>query len=317
VIPALPLLPPRPGETGRKLPLKSGINRALWKGNSWFLRPVPRNHPPAHARFTTGNDEQFPPPPCFPPQGAGGGLDHAGRPRLNRAEDEMYITGRVKTASSTPGLNLYRHEIEDFVAPCPRFAKIVAVFGSAIPRRDRASLVVGAETRERIPAARTRIAQDIPAPVSAAMVLPPDVILRSSLRTHSETSSGKLSKRRPQRGCFFSGCSLAGNRRSLAQIARPRRTPRVLGEFARGVGQAMKRLRHPSGSYFRRAAFFPPRGCWCLLAPFTQSRAHHGSCAPKPTWCSRDGRRPRQGPPNTIRDAHHKCSSPSHQLCGQ
>jgi len=128
------------------------------------------------------------------PVGAAEGWINSGD-RAYRAEDELYITGRVKDIIIHAGRNLYPHEIEDVVAQVPGVRKgCVAAFGAADPGTGTERLIVVAETRERDRAAQTRIAQAITAQVSAAIGMPPDVVEVVPPNTIPKTSSGKLQR---------------------------------------------------------------------------------------------------------------------------
>ena len=129
----------------------------------------------------------------FPHGAAEGWIDSGDR--AYRAEDEIYITGRVKDIIIHAGRNLYPHEIEDVVAQVPGVRKgCVAAFGAADSAQGTERLVVVAETRELDGAARTRIAQAITAQVSAAMGMPPDVVEVVPPNTILKTSSGKIQR---------------------------------------------------------------------------------------------------------------------------
>jgi len=128
------------------------------------------------------------------PEGAAEGWINSGD-RAYRAENEVYITGRVKDIIIHAGRNLYPHEIEDVVAQVPGVRKgCVVAFGAVNSGTGTERLVVVAETRERDRAARTRIAQAITAQVSATMGMPPDVVEVVPPNTVPKTSSGKLQR---------------------------------------------------------------------------------------------------------------------------
>jgi|SRR5579872_31275 len=153
------------------------------------------------------------------PQGTAEGWINSGD-RAYRAEDEMYITGRVKDIIILGGRNLYPHEIEDVVAHVPGVRKgCVAAFGAADPAKGTERLVVVAETRERDHAARTRIAQAITAQVSSAVGLPPDVVEVVSPNTIPKTSSGKL-QRDATKKRFLSGALADKSAPAWMQITR-------------------------------------------------------------------------------------------------
>jgi 1-acyl-sn-glycerol-3-phosphate acyltransferase len=128
------------------------------------------------------------------PQGVAAGWVNSGD-RAYKAEDEIYITGRVKDIIIHAGHNLYPHEIEDVVARVPGVRKGCAVaFGAADSSTGTERLVVVAETREIDQAAQARIAQAITAQVSAALGVPPDVVEIVPPNTIPKTSSGKLQR---------------------------------------------------------------------------------------------------------------------------
>ena len=164
------------------------------------------------------------------PQGAAAGWVNSGD-RAYQAEGEIYITGRVKDIIIHAGRNLYPHEIEDVVAQVPGVRKgCVVAFGAADPTTGTERLVVVAETRERDPAARARIAQAITAQVSTALGLPPDVVKVVPPNAIPKTSSGKL-QRDATKKRFLSGELGAVRRRPGCRLHGWRRH-RVLGEFA-------------------------------------------------------------------------------------
>jgi fatty-acyl-CoA synthase len=164
------------------------------EGELWFRGPSATQ---GYYRNDAATDALF-------PQGTAEGWINSGD-RAYQAEGEMYITGRVKDIIILAGRNLYPHEIEDVVAQVPGVRKgCVAAFGAADPAKGTERLVVVAETRERDPAARMRIAQAITAQVSAAVGLPPDIVEVVSPNTIPKTSSGKL-QRDATRKLFLSG----------------------------------------------------------------------------------------------------------------
>jgi fatty-acyl-CoA synthase len=153
------------------------------------------------------------------PAGAAAGWINTGD-RAYKAEGEMYITGRVKDIIIHAGRNLYPHEIEDVVAQVPGVRKgCVVALGAADPASGTERLVVVAETRERDPAARARIAQAITAQVTAAMGLPPDLVEVVPPNTIPKTSSGKL-QRDATKKRFLSGALGAKSPPAWLQIAR-------------------------------------------------------------------------------------------------
>jgi fatty-acyl-CoA synthase len=137
-----------------------------------------------------------------------------------RADGEIFITGRVKDIIIHAGRNLYPHEIEDIVARVPGVRKgCVVAFGAADPVSGTERLVVVAETREREPGARVRLAQAITAQLSTAIGLPPDVVELVGPNTIPKTSSGKL-QRDSTKKRFLSGELASAAPPAWLQIAR-------------------------------------------------------------------------------------------------
>ena len=153
------------------------------------------------------------------PQGAAAGWVNSGD-RAYRADGEIYITGRVKDIIIHAGHNLYPHEIEDAVAQVPGVRKgCVVAFGAPDPKTGTERLVIVAETREKEPAARERIAQAITAQVTTTMGLPPDLVEIIPPNAIPKTSSGKL-QRDATKKRFLSGDLASSAPPVWLQIAR-------------------------------------------------------------------------------------------------
>src|SRR5437016_6972319 len=79
--------------------------------------------------------------------------------RAYRAEEEVYVTGRVKDIIIKGGRNLYPHEVEDLAARAEGIRKGgVVAFGLSDEGSGTEKLVVAAETRERDAGRRAAIA---------------------------------------------------------------------------------------------------------------------------------------------------------------
>jgi 1-acyl-sn-glycerol-3-phosphate acyltransferase len=172
------------------------------------------------------------------PVGAAEGWINSGD-RAYKAEDEIYITGRVKDIIIHAGRNLYPHEIEDVVAQLSGVRKgCVVAFGAADPVTGTERLVVVAETRERDSAAQGRIAQAITAQVSSAVGLPPDVVQVVPPNAIPKTSSGKL-QRDATKKRFLSGTLGAKSSPAWLQIARLALTSSA-GRIRNALGRALE-----------------------------------------------------------------------------
>ncbi len=154
----------------------------------------------------------------FPQTSAAGWINSGDR--AYRADGEIYITGRVKDIIIHAGHNLYPHEIEDDVARVPGVRKgCVVAFGTANPAAGTERLVIVAETREKEPAARARIAQAIMAQVTALIGEPPDIVEVVAPNAIPKTSSGKLRRDETKRR-FVSGKLGSSAPPAWVQIAR-------------------------------------------------------------------------------------------------
>jgi 1-acyl-sn-glycerol-3-phosphate acyltransferase len=154
----------------------------------------------------------------FPVGAAEGWIDSGDR--AYQADEEIFITGRVKDIIIQAGRNLYPHEIEDLAGRVPGVRKgCVVAFGAADPSTGTERLVVVAETREGTEAARTRIAQAVTAQVAASLGQPPDVVLVVPPHSIPKTSSGKL-QRDATRKKFLAGGLGSGTPPVWLQMAR-------------------------------------------------------------------------------------------------
>ena len=109
------------------------------------------------------------------------------------AEGELYVTGRIKDIIIRAGQNLYPDEVEDAVGSLNGIRKgQVAVFASEDPRTASERLVVLAETRQRDPAKRERLRQEVADLVSDMMSAPPDEVSLVSPGTVVKTPNGKV-----------------------------------------------------------------------------------------------------------------------------
>ncbi len=120
--------------------------------------------------------------------------------RAYRADGEFFITGREKDIILKAGRNLYPHEVEEIAAGVQGVRKgCVVAFGAADAAAGTERLVVVAETQEKVPAGRERIAREIVEQVTATIGLPPDAVQMLPPRAIPKTSSGKLRRDQTRR----------------------------------------------------------------------------------------------------------------------
>ncbi|MCF7993369.1 MAG: AMP-binding protein [Chromatiaceae bacterium] len=109
------------------------------------------------------------------------------------ADAELYLTGRIKDLIIRGGRNLYPYEVEQAVGELSGVRKgCVVAFAAADQARGSERLVLIAETRERDPARRTKLAQRVRERATDVLGSPPDEILLAPPRSILKTSSGKL-----------------------------------------------------------------------------------------------------------------------------
>ncbi len=174
------------------------------------------------------------------------GVDGAGG--AGGAGGDYYLTGRVKDIVIRGGRNLYPQEIEEAVGQVDGVRKgCVAVFGSPDPATGTERLVVLAEVRSAVPAARAALHAALQLAVSRAVVEaigePADQIVLVAPHTVLKTSSGKL--RRSACRALYEGGQLgaapAGAKRQLLRLALGALRPR-LALLARAAGQTLYAL---------------------------------------------------------------------------
>jgi 1-acyl-sn-glycerol-3-phosphate acyltransferase len=106
---------------------------------------------------------------------------------------EVFITGRAKDLIIRGGRNLYPYDLELAVGNLPGIRSgCVAVFGSREAHAVAERLIVVAETKERDPAIRDRLRDQITALAIEVVGSPPDDIVLASPHAVLKTSSGKI-----------------------------------------------------------------------------------------------------------------------------
>lgn len=109
------------------------------------------------------------------------------------ADGELFITGRVKDIIIQAGRNICAQEVEEAAGSAPGIRKgCVAAFGIHDPARGTERLVVVAETRERDDARRGDLRSAVQRQITAAVGVPPDVVVIAGPGTVLKTPSGKI-----------------------------------------------------------------------------------------------------------------------------
>ena len=117
-----------------------------------------------------------------------------------RAQNEVYITGRVKDIIIKGGRNLYPHEVEELAAQVEGVRKgCVVAFGTKDEENGTEKLVIVAESRAEDERARSRMLSAINERVLRGIGLPPDQVELIPPGSIPKTSSGKLRREETKR----------------------------------------------------------------------------------------------------------------------
>jgi 1-acyl-sn-glycerol-3-phosphate acyltransferase len=140
------------------------------------------------------------------------------------AEEDLYITSRVKDLIIRAGRNLYPYEVEEAVGDIPGVRKgCVAMFGATDSTTATERVVVVAESRETDHACLDLLKQQVQTVATELLDMPPDEVVMAPPHTVLKTSSGKIRR---------SACKELFEKGKLDQTHRP-----VWQQFAR-VGMA-------------------------------------------------------------------------------
>lgn len=111
------------------------------------------------------------------------------------ADEEVFITGRIKDLIIKAGRNLYPAEIETLAGQVPHVRKgCVIAFGIQDKERGTEKLIVVAETSETKPNEREKIIEAITDNMVNALDIAPDHVVLVAPRVIPKTSSGKLQR---------------------------------------------------------------------------------------------------------------------------
>jgi 1-acyl-sn-glycerol-3-phosphate acyltransferase len=110
-----------------------------------------------------------------------------------QADGELFITGRVKDIIIQAGRNICAQEVEEAAGSAAGIRKgCIAAFGVHDPVRGTERLVVVAETRERDRTRWDALRAAVQDRVTAAIGVPPDVVVMARPGTVLKTPSGKI-----------------------------------------------------------------------------------------------------------------------------
>jgi fatty-acyl-CoA synthase len=140
--------------------------------------------------------------------------------RAYRADEEIYVTGRVKDIIIKGGRNLYPHEVEELAARAEGIRKgCIVAFGLKDEASGTEKLIVVAESRERETSRRAAIVAAVTEQVSQGLGLPPDRVELIPPGSIPKTSSGKL-RREETKQLYLAGKLAAGKAPAWVQITR-------------------------------------------------------------------------------------------------
>ncbi len=140
--------------------------------------------------------------------------------RAYRADEEIYVTGRVKDIIIKGGRNLYPHEVEELASRAEGIRKgCIVAFGLHDEASGTEKLVVVAETRERDATRLGAMAGKVTDLVSQGLGLPPDRVELIPPGSIPKTSSGKL-RREETKQLYVAGTLSASRAPAWLQIAR-------------------------------------------------------------------------------------------------
>jgi fatty-acyl-CoA synthase len=137
-----------------------------------------------------------------------------------RAEEDLFITGRVKDVIIADGRNICPQEVEEAVGEVPGVRRgCVAALGVADAATGTERLVVVAESRTSVQEAREGIRAAILDRVVETVGVPPDAIVLARPGSIPKTSSGKI-RRSATRDAYLAGTLGRGRASTALQWAR-------------------------------------------------------------------------------------------------
>jgi 1-acyl-sn-glycerol-3-phosphate acyltransferase len=193
--------------------------------------------------------------------------------RAYRADDEIFVTGRVKDIIIKGGRNLYPHEVEELAGRAAGIRKgCIVAFGLRDSGSGTEKLVIVAESREIDPSRQSTIVAAITQEVSQGLGIPPDRVELVPPGSIPKTSSGKL-RREETRDLYLRGTLSAKKAPAWLQIARLG-TSGVTKNIFQGVMAGLRRgLEILYGLYFIVLFILCAIPAWAGLLFFRDHRA--------------------------------------------
>lgn len=111
------------------------------------------------------------------------------------AEGDVFITGRRKDIIIKAGRNIYPQDLEEITSKVKGIQKRgVIAFGIVDEKQKTEKIIVVAETNEKDPKEKNKIANQVTQSIVGELGIPPDQVLLVPPRTIPKTSSGKLQR---------------------------------------------------------------------------------------------------------------------------
>jgi 1-acyl-sn-glycerol-3-phosphate acyltransferase len=193
--------------------------------------------------------------------------------RAYRADNEIFVTGRVKDIIIKGGRNLYPHEVEELAGRAAGIRKgCIVAFGLKDLGAGTEKLVIVAESRETDPPRRSVIAAAVTQEVSQGLGLPPDRVELIPPGSIPKTSSGKL-RREETRDLYLAGTLSAKKTPAWLQIARLGTSGALKNIFQVTLAGVRRSLEVLYGLYFAVLFIVWIIPVWIGVLPFRDHRA--------------------------------------------
>jgi fatty-acyl-CoA synthase len=193
--------------------------------------------------------------------------------RAYRADDEIFVTGRVKDIIIKGGRNLYPHEVEELAGRAAGVRKgCIVAFGLQDAGSGTEKLVIVAESRETDSSRQATIAAAISQEVLQGLGIPPDRVELIPPGSIPKTSSGKL-RREETRDLYLRGTLSAKKAPAWLQIARLGTSGTMKNIFQGAMTGVRRGLEILYGLYFITLFILCIISAWAGLLFFRDHRA--------------------------------------------